>query len=196
MTTMRGHVPASRPAQGFNLVELMVSIGIFSIVMFWAAPSFGVWTKNARIRSVAEALQNDLRVAKVAALSQDRSVSLVLIAEDPVAANVGAATVTSSTRWLVRRNADPLSAADFLRGFSNAAGGAEVRVTPVAGSGGEVRFTSLGRLVTGATVGFDIVSTQTNDTNLRPLRVLVSPGGNVRMCDPDARLGTNDSRKC
>lgn len=190
------HRQMGRRPRGFNLLELMVTIGIFSLLMFWAVPSFGVWIKNARIRSVAEALQNDLRVAQAAALLQDRSVSLLLVDGSPEASNVSATVSSSSARWLVRRVADPLTASDFLRGFSNKSGAGDVNVTPISGATGEVRFNALGRVVAAAPVGFDIASTQAGDSNLRPLRVLVSPGGNVRMCDPDGRLNANDSRRC
>lgn len=189
--------PFPRQASGFGLLELMITVAIAAILMLWAVPSFGVWVANARIRSVAEALQADLRTAQAASLSQDRAISLVLVDVAPIAANVGASVSSSSVRWLVRRatSAPTPDAADFLTGYSAAAEGGDVRVTPLAGGTGEVRFNAFGRVAAASAVGFSVEAPSGNPDH-RPLRVVVSPGGNVRMCDPDTRLGTNDSRRC
>jgi hypothetical protein len=41
----------------------------------------------------------------------------------------------------------------------------------------------------------DIASNQTMD-GLRPLAILISPAGNVRMCDPHPNLPAGDPRRC
>lgn len=183
---------------GITLIELMVAVAIAAILAVSMLPSFGVWTANAQIRSVAEALQNDLRFAQNAALLQNRTISFLLIEAEPVVANVAATAVPDARRWLLRRSASIPAADDFLRGFSVAGSASHVRVIAFPGPGSEVRFDALGRLAAAAEVGFDISSTANADPNLKPLRVLVSPGGRVRMCDPDpaTRLSPNDSRKC
>jgi type IV fimbrial biogenesis protein FimT len=42
----------------------------------------------------------------------------------------------------------------------------------------------------------DITSSQKDVSGLRPLRIVISVSGSVRMCDPDTNLQAGDPRRC
>ena len=58
--------PLHRPrgARGFTLIEMMVTVVLLSILMALAFPAMNGWIRNSRIRTVADALQNGIRLAR------------------------------------------------------------------------------------------------------------------------------------
>ncbi len=173
--------------KGFTLVELMIAVAIVGILLTQAVPSFSAWIQNAQIRNSAEAILNGLQLARAQAVQRNASVELALIAAgtDPVAANVGAAASVSGSNWIVRnyQATGAYVAADFIQGRSGQEGSKSATVA--AGQGSFV-FTSLGRLLNppAANVNIDVDSGNTY-TNKRTMRVIVSPGGQILMCDPN-----------
>src|SRR3990170_2282769 len=61
----------SRAASGFTLLELIVAIGIASVVMGIAIPSFLSWMPTLRLSSAARQVATDLQVARMKAISQN-----------------------------------------------------------------------------------------------------------------------------
>jgi len=61
----------SRAASGFTVLELIVAIGIASIVMGIAIPSFLSWLPTLRLSSAARQVATDLQVARMKAISQN-----------------------------------------------------------------------------------------------------------------------------
>jgi len=76
-----------------------------------------------------------------------------------------------------------------------------VFVTPGGGTPSYVTFNSLGGVVspnadgTAPITAIDICNPAITGANTRPLRVVVSPGGSVRMCDPKV-TDPADARAC
>ncbi|MBI4743155.1 MAG: GspH/FimT family pseudopilin [Betaproteobacteria bacterium] len=174
--------------RGFTLVELMIAVAVVGILLTQAVPSFSAWIQNAQIRNSAEAILNGLQLARAQAVQRNTSVEFALVAAgtDPVAANVGATASVSGTNWIVRNYVQPPGAniaADFIQGRSGQEG--SKNATVAAGQGSFV-FTSLGRLLNppAANVNIDVGSGNTY-TNKRTMRVIVSPGGQILMCDPN-----------
>jgi type IV fimbrial biogenesis protein FimT len=182
MLTARSH-PA---VAGFSLIELMVVVVIVAILSMLALPSYNRWIANTQVRTAAESLQNGLRQAAGEAVKRNTQVDFVLTDSDPLTATpVGLATGRS---WVVRVPASiaPPVAAELVNSKPAAEGSRNVTVaavqfgttTPVA----TVSFSGVGRLVAGApAVQIDFANPPNSD---RPLRVIVSTGGRVRMCDP------------
>jgi len=179
--------------QGFTLIELLVTIALLSLLMSLALPSFTTWIRNTQVRTVAEALQNGVRVAQAEAVRRNRQVVFSLTNAQPA---LGAAAVASGKSWSIQTVAQfSDTAAEFIQGGAFAELSSGVLISgPVA-----ICFNSSGRLVSkdsdtktgvpGATcdtngVRYD-VSTSGSD---RALRVTVAFGGQVRLCDPKRAL--------
>jgi type IV fimbrial biogenesis protein FimT len=182
MLTARSH-PA---VAGFSLIELMVVVVILAILSMLALPSYNRWIANTQVRTAAESLQNGLRQAAGEAVKRNTQVDLVLTDDADLTTPTPTALATGRS-WVVRVPAivNPPTAAELVNAKAQAEGSRNVTVTAAqlgaATPVSVVSFNGLGRLVAGApAVQIDL----TNANSDRPLRVIVSTGGRVRMCDP------------
>lgn len=179
--------PAARRSGGFTLIELLVTMALVALLARLAAPAFSGWFANAKVRTVAEALQTGLRLAQAESVRQSRPVVFSLTNDTP---NLLSSASANGSKWAV--HTVPLVVGDtreFVRGGSLTDVASGVSITGPAA----VCFNSIGRLATVAATG---VAGATCTANLsqtyqitttgadRPLRVLVALGGQVRMCDP------------
>jgi type IV fimbrial biogenesis protein FimT len=166
---------------GFTLVEIMIGIGVLAILLTLAAPSFAVWLQNAQIRNAADGTMNGLQLARSEAVRRNRAVEFAF---------------TTGSNWSVTQFSplEQIQAREGDEGTENA----------LVDSGGSTRVTfgPLGAPLSNNPADgsmpmtrIDITSTSTLD-GLRPLAIMISPAGNVRMCDPDANLPAGDPRRC
>lgn len=201
---------AALPRQrGFTVLELVVTVTLLGILLMAALPSFGGWTRNAKARSVAEALQNGMRTAQAEAVRRNRQVVFSLTADQP---SLTAAAAANGGNWVIRTVAVPGEDPIFVQGGSLGATTAGVSITGPA----SLCFSSMGRQVANTTPGASGISgnpavsagsctppaagTPTAyDFSMpnavtgvdRRYRVTVSLGGQVRLCDRDRSLATS-----
>jgi len=199
-------------AAGFTLIELMVTITVLAILLLAALPALGTWISDSRIRSVAESLQNGLRLAQGSAMLHNRRSVFALTNATPA---LTAAPAANGTRWYARllpldgsdesddASADAEAKTRFLGGSSYAAqsnvtitGPALLCFSPLG------RQTSLADTATGLSAGCAAadkvaytVKAAGND-NARQLQVQVDFGGRVRMCDPAKTLSNENPDGC
>ncbi|MFO1218193.1 MAG: GspH/FimT family pseudopilin [Burkholderiaceae bacterium] len=172
---------------GFSLIELVVALVILGIVAVAAGPSFQVFLLNTRIRNVAESLQNGMRLAQVEATKRNAQVDFVMTTASEFSANPnnGAPTASASgTAWVVR-----VPASTFVAGKVSAEGSSSVSITASVPGGcaafdGNIGFDGLGRTTLPCALTLAVNDSSSTDSAKRPLSVLVSPGGKVRMCNP------------
>lgn len=200
-----------RHEAGLSLVELMVAIAVLGVLSALAAPSFFGYIENNRVRVAAENLTAGLNLARSEAIRRNRAVEFVLTA----AADAGPANVNlinpSATggSWVVRVGNDA-GTFDYIDGrqLTEASGRTDgtssVQVAGVDAGGTAVsliRFSSMSRTNLGGEARFNFSNPAAGacvaDNPSGPIRcqrVLVSPSGLVRICDPAA--AAPDTRAC
>lgn len=191
-----------RAAQrGVTLTEVMIAVAIAGILLTMGLPAFQTWVQNAQLRGAAESLASGFRAARAEALQRNTTVQFVFTADAPIAANVTSLTPsTSGPNWVLRYDTDPDPAVTtyaFLQGKAGAEGASNV--VTAAGSS-TISFTAFGRTTLLAASTIQV----TNPTGgacfasggpMRCLNVVVSVGGQVKLCDP-AVTTAGDTRAC
>lgn len=194
--------PIHRPhaARGFTLIELMVTVSLLGVLMALAFPAMSEWVRNSRIRTVADTLQNGLRLAQTEALRRSRQTVFSLTADTTPAD--GLTAVANGANWSV--NFVPLLTEEedestFIEGGGLTGLAPDVRITGPA----TLCFNSLGRVVDNPTPGTGVECRAaaaayniTIPNADRPLRVLVALGGQVRLCDPAKTLSNTHPDGC
>jgi type IV fimbrial biogenesis protein FimT len=171
-----------RRQRGFSLIELMMGLAIMAILLFAAVPTLGNFVQNRKIRTAAEAVTSGLNVAKAEAVRRNTSVAFTLDSSSGWV--VGCATVSASCPGTIQQryaaegtsNITTTSATVTFNGYGLA-------TSLLAGSTTTIAITNP------AGVCEDLAATGT----MRCLKVLVTPGGQVRMCDPKLTLTTPTS---
>ena len=189
--------------RGLTMIELMIGLTIFTMLLLLGAPSFSAWIQSSHIRNSAESIQNGLTLARAEAVRRNVTVNFQLV--DTLTSSCVVSTAAGN--WVVSRG--------------NAAGRCDVApsesVLPltiqkrstnegspnavVAADQGTVIFNGLGRATNLAASPSTINITNPSggtcavaSGRMRCLRVEVTAGGQVRVCDP--ALSAPDTRAC
>jgi len=190
---------------GFNLIEIMVSLTVLAILIALGAPSFGEWLQNQQIRAATEAIVNGMQVARGEAIKRNLAVQLTL--DLPSGWTVCEATKQPCDGTLL---ADPVRVQDVIQSRSGREGTSNAQAKPQPGAqpnrASAVTFSPLGSVLTTNSDGgspltqVDVVNTQGEciaaGGPMRCLRVVVSGGGSIRMCDPTPGIVAPDTRAC
>ena len=189
---------------GFTLIELIVVLAIFGILVTLGLPNFNVWTQNAQIRTAAGAIQNGLQLARSEAVRRNAQIRFQLT--DTTDNNC--ALTTTATNWITSFD-DPTGAcggafvneAFLISDATNNPAPRMIQRRPAAEGSSRVVasanqsvivFNGLGRADTGAVIDFNPSTGAC--TAFRCLRVTISTGGQIRMCDPN--LPSGDTQAC
>ena len=176
--------------QGISLIETLVGMAIVVLALAMGLPSFGTYLQNRQIRNAAEAIQNGLSMARAEATRRNTIVQFVLGSGSSW--TVGCATVdgTDCPASIQARSA--------AEGSSNASVTTSQVVTSSGAAAATAAFTTtlsfngFGKASTlppGNSALFDISNSSggtcaTAGGTMRCLRVIVTAGGQIRMCDP------------
>ncbi|MDP2396952.1 MAG: GspH/FimT family pseudopilin [Burkholderiales bacterium] len=198
----------SRRHSGFSLVELIVGMAVLALLMALGVPQYATFTANARIRATSEGVTSGLNLARAEAVKRNARVEMVLTDDLPVEALVNAITPsTSGTNWMVREWVPSTNSFNFIEGKAGAEGsGREESGVIVASSStdatydGRITFTGFGAMAIGQPVSFQFTypaagTCAAASGPLRCLNINVSPGGQIRVCDPKV-TDTKDTRAC
>jgi type IV fimbrial biogenesis protein FimT len=202
------------PQRGVTLIELMVGLSIFAFLALLSAPSIGNWIRNARIRTSAESIMQGLQLAKSEAVSRNARVRFQLLSTADNSCQLSA----TGTNWAVSLdpNANPAAiethCADnayfldtnlerILQLRPAAEGGVGVTLDSTAPS---IVFNGLGRPVLPMGAGNITVNLQhatgtcaDSGGELTCLRIVVSPQGQLRMCNPRmTQINASDPQAC
>jgi len=175
--------------QGFSLIELLITIAIFSITLTFGISSYRIWVQNTQIRNAAESIQNGIQRARAEAVKRNRNVEFVL---------------ENNSDWVVwvtpAEDLNPLPAGDGIRDEverrSSGEGSNNVTSTVDPAGATTITLNSLGAIVANADASdtltqVDLDSSVLDPADSRDLRVTIGLGGIVRMCDPNLAHGSN-----
>lgn len=184
----------TRPTpRGFTLIELMVTVSIVALVMAMAAPNFTTWIRNSRVRATAESLQSGIKLAQIEAQRRAHTVVFFRTASKTC---LGTETVSASgDYWQIRMVPNVLLSSDTgpeaIQCGSLTEAGSGVGLTSATSLlcfNADGRQTDATNVVgnvscTAGAQSYDVKSTTTGGED-RPLRVLITLSGAVRLCDP------------
>lgn len=169
--------------RGFTLLEVLISLAVLALLMMVGIPSFTLYIQNSRTRAAADGALNGLQMARNEAIRRNECMQLQL---------------TSQTAWTVATCRDPATA---IQSRSDKEGTTNVVSTIAPGGSDTVSFNGLGRVVNpnpgDGSVPFsqlEFTNSTVADADSRKLRILIPPGGGLKMCDPKVAAG--DTRAC
>jgi type IV fimbrial biogenesis protein FimT len=175
---------------GFTLVELIITIALVALVLTMGLPAFMNMLTNLRVRAVADSVLAGAQVARTEALKRNRNLAFRLDAATGGAWTVGEVDTSNNIITTLQSR----SAGD----------GGTVSVAMTPGGTTQVIFNNLGRRVLPTPAAVDIMAIDVTSPaagtcehgggRVRCLRVTVSIGGEVRLCDP--KRPTGDPQAC
>ena len=197
------------PSRGFTLLELMATLAVAGVLAALAIPSFSSWIANTKVRTSAQSIGSNLRFAQAEALKRSRGVVLYRTASSTCAINASPSAtgaywvmqtipyVSVETAAIVQCN----TVADFTANVdvSSAAVGSGTLPICFNGSGRLAAVTDPGLGGAACTVdanGTRQFNVRLNPQSNRPLRVLATLGGSVRLCDPAKTFSATDPDGC
>ncbi len=200
-----------RKQTGLTLVELMIGVAISALLVLMAAPSLTSMIQNRQIRGIAESISGGLQLARGAAISRNAQVMFSLSSS----IDNGCALSTSGAYWVVSQD-DPSGAC--ATGASDTAapriiekqasapsiGSNQIAATQATiAHSGRIVFNGFGRVTPNqaADIWIDVSNPAGGDCGtasgtMRCMRVVVSPGGMVRLCDPNLAYSATNSQGC
>lgn len=183
-------------SSGFSLIELLVAVVVLGILMAVAMPNFTSWIRNARARTVADALQTGLRLAQAEA--QRRTHTVVFFLTNTKACATTSTAAAGGAYWQIRTVPNALLTNDVadavqcgvLTDVSTGVTLSSSTSTTALCFGSDGRQTaqtdptSIGVNCTAAAASYDVTPAGSSPDK-RPLRVTVSLAGSIRLCDPN-----------
>lgn len=159
---------------GFTLIELMITIAIFSITLTFGVSSYRTWVKNTQIRNAAESIQNGIQRARAEAVKRNTSIAFALSAD---------------SSWQIS-----VAGSGVIESRSGNEGSKNVTVTPTPTGATTITLNSLGVVVPNVPASSPLTQVDLSSTpaaGSRSLRVTIGLGGIVRMCDPNLTTGSS-----
>lgn len=192
----------TRTHRGFTIIEMMIAIAIMSMLLALALPNFSIFLQNTQIKNAGESVLQGLNLARAEALRRNAAVRFQFVSDLTAAC----ALATNSLAWVVSL-ADPTvrcdvapsdtTAPQIVQKQSAREGTANVIIATTGGS--VVTFGGLGRPSGAQMTQIDISNSsgtcEASGGTLRCMRVLISTGGQPRLCDPKVGAA-DDPRNC
>jgi type IV fimbrial biogenesis protein FimT len=178
-----------------------VVLAIFAVLIALGMPSYSSWIQNSQIRTAGETILAGLQSARNQAVTLNTPVRFQFT--DTLTSSC--AVSASGTNWVISRNdpaakCDGSSAADpFI--IESKSGTEGTRNVAILASQAFIAFSGLGQTNAAANFTVDIKNPSSGGKcvidggDRRCLRIVVTPAGQVRMCDT-AVSDTKDVRIC
>jgi len=199
---------SAKSSRGFTIIELAVTVAVLGLLLALIAPEVGTMVRNTRIRSAAESMLSGLQQARNESVRRNESVGFWLVSESStgVVDNNCALSATSGS-WVVSAEAPNGACAAAIDGSTaprivarRAVGevGQIVSFKSVQADGSDataVTFNGFGRVSNATAITNIAIEDAKSADSFRKLRILVTPGGQIRMCELQV-TDTADPRHC
>lgn len=174
---------AVRRSTGFSLVELIITLAIVGIALAAGLPGITEWIRNSQIRTAADDLLGALQTARTEAVRRNAHIDFVLT-------NPGA---TGGTGWTIQTTV----AQQVIQSSPDGVGTRNVVLAVSPAGATTVTFNGFGRPTGGLeqVAQIDLDSAVLAADKSRDLRIVITTGGEIRMCDPNV-VDTLDPRRC
>ena len=168
--------------RGVTLIELVIAMAVLAILLAAGMPTFSTWIQNTRTRTAANSLLQGLQLARQEAIRNNARVQFQL---DGDGWTVGCATATADCPAVIQSKTKAAS-------------------TPITVSDGGVGtyvFDQMGYLRVPAlaagtvSTAINVSNTALAEADSRNLRIMLTSGGLVKLCDPKVTDNT-DLRFC
>ena len=191
---------------------MLVALVIIALMVMVSLPSMTTYFQSSKISTAAQSYAAGLQIARTEAIRRNAQVQFMLTDTDIATADIANAAAPSPTgrNWVVRECDAAAGTCTFVDAKSALEGSGQIAgSTPsvsVAGTAqvpptafnGIVVFNGFGGTQTTSEIWLDINNPAGGACfpagTMRCLRVRVTPGGQVRACDP--ALAAGDSRAC
>lgn len=176
-------ITLSDSEQGVTLIELLLAVVIIGVLAAIGAPSFNTWMQNSQIRNAANSIQDGLQQARAEAVRRNATIEFVL--GDGSSWRMGCVTSGEACPGTIEsRESD--------EGSGNVVVEADLDT---------ISYNGLGRVVPipAEDINIDVSNPAGGGClaasgPMRCLRVVLSTGGQIRMCDPS--LPDSNPRGC
>jgi len=174
-------------------------MAVFALLVVMAAPSMFQFNANSKVLGTAELFFASAQKARTEAIRRNETVELFLTDQTPNASSVNTSGLTTTgPNWIIR-TAPAASESEhaFIEAKAATDGGGGSSVV-IGASASAIRFNALGALTAGSavTVNFSHQGSECEPAGgIRCLRVIVTSGGQARLCDPQV-TAASDTRKC
>ncbi|MDB5883401.1 MAG: pilus assembly protein FimT [Ramlibacter sp.] len=188
--------------RGFTLIEALVTISILALLMALMAPSMAEWIRGTHVRNLAESMQAGLQKARMEALRRNKIVTFWMVSSNAGGSlDDSCALASNSGSWVISLE-DPSShcstaasataSPKIVETYGAGVSAALMSVSGLTGNGAaaanSVSFNGYGQTLPSATA-LGIIDITHTQPGARRLRLTVSSGGSVRMCDRDVTSG-------
>jgi len=179
--------------RGFTVIELLIGIAVLGVLLGLGAPAFMVWMQNVQIRNAADSVLSGMQLARTEAIRRNKLVQFALSTQSGW--NITIVTPSASDKVQVcPTSSNPC----VIQKRTAKEGSAKVNVAAAPGGAYAVTFDAMGGPSDNADGSLPITSldftSQVSTSAPRPLRILVSTSGTIRLCDPS--LPTGQARAC
>ena len=195
-----------RPARqrGFNLTEAMITLSVLALLAAAGLPSMADWVRSTRVRGLAESTLGGLQKARMEAMRRNQVVTFWMVTPATTASPADDCQLsTASGAWVISQD-DPSGACGAAVSTTDAPrlaerygpGATDVAVKGLAADGsdaGSVSFNGYGQ-TTRAAGELSTVDISHSDASVHRLRIEITAGGGIRMCDRD--VSAADPRAC
>ena len=195
--------------RGVSLIELMIGLAILAFVLMMGVPAFGTFLQNQKLRDAATTTFAEASLARAEAIRLNSTVQLVFTEDEPdITTFKDAAASTSGRNLLVRGNVynpttgqtEPKMLDVKLRREGSGQTDPGAVGVQLASTTGLIEFTPLGGTSLAADETIQITNPAGGECKsaggtMRCLNVVITRGGQIRLCDP-AVTTAGDTRSC
>ena len=197
-----------RYSKGFSLIEIGIALAILGILTAAGVPSLRNWLQTTQIRSEAESIQNGLILTRAEAVRRNVTVRFQFTTSVDSACTIS----TTASNWVVSlsdpssgcttpatQNTGVIQAHNSLEGTPHAVVNSTQPIVYFNGLGRQAAFSAANGIPTPNLVYVDVTNPSggtcaVNGGNMRCMRVVVTTGGDVKMCD--TALPSTDPQGC